>query len=122
MTKSGTRNPNETRNPNDQLVIRYWSFIRDSLRLTPFAQGLSLSKAGSVIRAFLAARPISIICCTVMLGCADTKTPSASDRQDAALRDPFGYSPNMPNKNSGGGLTEFDKQGFKHDVDRVLNP
>ena len=122
MTKSETRNPNEARNPNDQFGIRYWSLIRNSLRLTSFAHGLSLSRAGLVIRSFRAARPIAIIGCTLILGCADTKTQSTSERQDAAMRDPFGYSPSIPEKSSSSGIGEFDKQGFKHDVDRVLNP
>jgi hypothetical protein len=44
-------------------------------------------------------------------------------RQDAALNDPFGYNPtaDMPTV-TGGKTGEFDKQGFKRDVDRVLNP
>jgi len=107
MTKPQTRNPNESPNPNDQFGIPDWSLIRNS---------------GLGIRAFRGARPISIICCTLILGCADTKTQSSSDRQDAAMRDPFGYSPNIPEKSSSSGIGEFDKQGFKHDMDRVLNP
>ncbi|HMB96477.1 MAG TPA: hypothetical protein VKK61_10600 [Tepidisphaeraceae bacterium] len=45
------------------------------------------------------------------------------ERQDAALKDPFGYNPgdDMPSV-SGGKVNEFDKQGFKRDVDHVLNP
>ena len=66
-----------------------------------------------------------------MLGCADTKKPasrpvSMRERQDEAIRDPFGYGPkdkptDMPNV-TGGGTGDFDKKGFKRDVDRVLNP
>jgi hypothetical protein len=107
MTKSETRNPNEARNPSDQFGIRYWSWIRNS---------------GLGIRAYGVLRPIAIIGCMLLLGCADTKTQSTSERQDAAMRDPFGYSPSIPEKSSSSGIGEFDKQGFKHDMDRVLNP
>ncbi|HEY7089801.1 MAG TPA: hypothetical protein VH518_17015 [Tepidisphaeraceae bacterium] len=71
--------------------------------------------------------------CIICLGCADTKGPTtqpmtANDRQNEALRDPFGYGPrnnqvgqDMPSV-SGGGLRDFDRKGFDRDVDRVLNP
>ncbi len=64
----------------------------------------------------------------VLVGCADgtsgtTRPSSVRERQDAALRDPFNYSPDIGQSDiSGGGLTEFDKDGFKKDVDRVFNP
>ncbi|MGH7213363.1 MAG: hypothetical protein ACREIT_01080 [Tepidisphaeraceae bacterium] len=63
------------------------------------------------------------------LACSDnnkeptTRPSNMRERQDAALRDPFGYSPEMGNSDiSGGGLSEFDKEGFKRDLDHVLNP
>jgi hypothetical protein len=79
----------------------------------------------------------------VVCGCADTKKPptatdrrpSASERQDQALLDPFGYGPqdepssaapapassDMPTV-SGGKTGEFDRKAFQRDLDRVLNP
>jgi hypothetical protein len=69
--------------------------------------------------------------CGLLLGCADTnRQPSTQpvtvrDRQEHALRDPFGYGPTTEDKGhdiSGGGLTDFDREGFRRDVDRVLNP
>jgi hypothetical protein len=70
--------------------------------------------------------------CVIHVGCADnedkptTRPMTARERQDAALKDPFSYGPNgqmMENPNiSGGGLSDFDKKAFKHDVDDVLNP
>jgi hypothetical protein len=44
-------------------------------------------------------------------------------RQDQALRDPFGYSVDMGSTDiSGGKIHEYDKDGMKKDVDHVLNP
>ena len=76
--------------------------------------------------------PIAVLACLLAGGCADTTGPtsrpmSATERQDQALRDPFGYGPkegsdsNMPNV-TGGGTKDFDRKGFDRDVDRVLNP
>ena len=45
------------------------------------------------------------------------------DRQDQAMKDPFGYSANPENADiSGGGLTDFDRGGFKKDLKNVLDP
>jgi hypothetical protein len=44
-------------------------------------------------------------------------------RQDQALKDPYGYNPNLKQdeyKVSGNG--DFDKQGIKRDWDHVINP
>jgi hypothetical protein len=63
----------------------------------------------------------------LVAGCADTKSPTTqpmtvSQQQDAALNDPFGYhGGDMPTV-TGGKTGEFDKQGFKRDMDRVFNP
>ena len=65
-----------------------------------------------------------------LIGCASDKHPSTqpstvSDRQEAALKDPFGYSPNMdkePNDVSGGDLGNLDRKAMKKDIDHVLNP
>ena len=52
-----------------------------------------------------------------------TRPLSARDRQDAAMRDPFGYSANgAPADVSGGGLTDFDRDGFNRDFKNVLDP
>ncbi len=43
-----------------------------------------------------------------------TQPATARERQDAAMRDPFGYSPDAEDTDiSGGGLTDFDRGGFK---------
>jgi hypothetical protein len=53
-----------------------------------------------------------------------TKPASVSQRQDAAMRDPFGYSPWKDEKSrvSGGGTGEYDKAGMKHDMKSVFDP
>jgi hypothetical protein len=52
-----------------------------------------------------------------------TRPLTMRERQDAAMRDPFGYSPNKePADISGGGLTDFDKDGFNKDMKNVLSP
>jgi len=50
---------------------------------------------------------------------------TARQRQEAALRDPFNYSPYQNDRRydvSGGGIMHFDKEAFKRDVNSVLNP
>jgi len=52
-----------------------------------------------------------------------TRPATARERQDAAMRDPFGYSPDAGKTDiSGGGLTDFDRQGFNRDMKNVLDP
>jgi hypothetical protein len=52
-----------------------------------------------------------------------TKPSTARDRQDQAMKDPFGYSANPENADiSGGGLTDFDRGGFKKDLKNVFDP
>ena len=83
---------------------------------------------------------IAALACLAVGGCADkspTSRPSMTQRQDAALRDPFGYGPTLDSeaaaardrstggKNpsiTGGGMTHYDPDAMKHDMDSVLNP
>jgi len=55
---------------------------------------------------------------------ATTRPASTYDRQQAALKDPFGYSPNMekPEDITGGNINQYDKNGMRKDLDHVLNP
>lgn len=62
-------------------------------------------------------------------GCSDktsaptTRPSTVRERQEAALRDPFGYSPYGDSTDiSGGDIKTFDKDGFRKDLDHVLNP
>ncbi len=54
---------------------------------------------------------------------ATTQPVNAYDRQQKAMKDPFGYSPGFEKTDiSGGNVGTFDKDAFKKDVDRVFNP
>jgi hypothetical protein len=60
-------------------------------------------------------------------GCGENKpaadSPSPYDRQERALHDPFGYSPNAGKPDiSGGGIGEYHDDAMKKDLDHVLNP
>ena len=63
-----------------------------------------------------------------LAACSSNKHPTtrpadAYERQDAAMRDPFGYSPLGEKPDiSGGGISDYDRNGMKKDVDHVLNP
>jgi hypothetical protein len=54
---------------------------------------------------------------------ATTQPVSSRQRQDAALRDPFSYKPEMGEQDiSGGDVGHLDRGGMRRDVDHVLNP
>jgi len=62
-------------------------------------------------------------------GCqADPDEKTATQRQDDAIADPFGFGPKIeqdPNQRSpisGGGISEFDREGFKRDMKSVFDP
>ena len=68
-----------------------------------------------------------ILVAALSVGCMSDKQPttrsSARDRQDAALDDPFGYSPDLSKTDiSGGKVNEFDRKAMRKDLDHVLNP
>jgi hypothetical protein len=64
------------------------------------------------------------------VGCQDKagEAEPMRDRQDQAIRDPFGYGPQIdpPTQHrspiSGGGTTEFDREGFDRDFKSVFDP
>jgi hypothetical protein len=69
----------------------------------------------------------SVACGTVLVlqvsGCGPSSQPTAEQRQDKALKDPFGYSPDLKNSDmTVSGHSDFDKQELKRDVDHVINP
>lgn len=54
---------------------------------------------------------------------ATTQPATLAQRQDHALQDPYGYTPDLRNSDmSVSGHGEFDKEGFDRDKDFVLNP
>lgn len=73
---------------------------------------------------------LSALCICVFAGCAKKGDPGPTsrpstlrDRQDRALKDPFGYSPEVDRTDiSGGGLSGFDREGFGKDMKNVLDP
>ena len=72
-------------------------------------------------------KSISIVAWTAVTmylsGCGSGNQPTAQERQDKAVKDPFGYSPDLKNSDmSVSGHSEFDKQDLKRDVDHVINP
>lgn len=50
--------------------------------------------------------------------------PSIYDRQEQALQHPFDYKPDIERPDGSGhsGISDWDSQGMKKDVDDVLNP
>lgn len=80
----------------------------------------------------------SVLLCSLVLvssGCESEETgPSARERQDAALKDPFSYNPDAelmngpkhedvdPTDISGGGTGNLDKKALKRDWDTIWNP
>ena len=58
-------------------------------------------------------------------GCSEKKShePTARERQDRALKDPFGYKPDWSDTGvSGGGTSGLDKDGLRKDLKHVLDP
>ena len=75
--------------------------------------------------------PISVLICVYLWsisGCASsdkkptTQPSSMAQRQNDALRDPFGYKPDMNRDVSGGDIDHLDRDGLKKDLNNVLNP
>ena len=75
---------------------------------------------------------ISVFVCVHLWFCSGcsshngpTTRPSARERQEQALHDPFGYSPDMSPADtdvSGGKINEYDRKAMRKDIDHVLNP
>jgi hypothetical protein len=68
-----------------------------------------------------------ILSLAVMAGCSTnhptTRPATAAERQNAALKDPFGYSPDIDSTSiSGGGIGEYDRNAMRKDINNVLNP
>jgi hypothetical protein len=72
-----------------------------------------------------------LVASSLLIGCQQnsattqptTKPANMRARQDQAMKDPFGYSANPESTDiSGGGLTDFDRQGFNRDLKNALDP
>jgi len=66
--------------------------------------------------------------CALVSGCGPSSPPSTQptsmyDRQEQALHDPFGYSPDLKKSDmSVSGEGEFDTAALKRDLNHVANP
>jgi hypothetical protein len=60
----------------------------------------------------------------LLIGCAKSeRKPTAHQRQEEAMRDPFRYKPDWSGTDvSGGNMGEIDKEGLKRDLKNVLDP
>lgn len=78
-------------------------------------------------------RQLSVVGCLLagVLACGcqvDPDEKTAAQRQNDAIADPFGFGPSIerdPNERSpisGGGISEFDSEGFKRDMKTVFDP
>ena len=75
--------------------------------------------------------PAGLLAASLLAGCGSsdqrptTRPATAYERQQKALEDPFGYSPDMDRAHedvSGGDLGHFDREAMKKDLDHVFNP
>jgi hypothetical protein len=65
---------------------------------------------------------LSLVGCASNRQGATTRPMTAAQRQDAALNDPFGYSPDFDSSDSHRGWDQYDREGMKKDLDHVFNP
>lgn len=68
---------------------------------------------------------ISLVLAALTVGCATEREEADrtdwTDSQQRALNDPMNYRPQMNRSNvSGGKVHEFDREGFKQDMDTLL--
>ena len=67
-----------------------------------------------------------VVGCTSSDKQATTRPLTAAERQEAAIADPFGYSPmdkqQQPSDISGGKIGELDRGAMRKDIDHVFNP
>jgi hypothetical protein len=59
---------------------------------------------------------------TSSLACSDNRAPSAEQRQEELLRNPFGYKSDDKQDISGGDIHRLDRDAMKKDLGNVLNP
>jgi hypothetical protein len=97
----------------------------DETRMT---KEIRMTKSEFVIRASSFIRHSGFVILVCVLGCssdkhgATTRPATAYDRQQAALKDPMEYSPNMNQDISGGDIGHYDRKAMRKDIDDVLNP
>ena len=78
-------------------------------------------------------RPITLAACCAALsltlsacakqGASAGRPETARERQDRAMKDPFGYKPDWRDTNiSSGGVADLDGDGLKKDLGHVIMP
>ena len=101
--------------------------------MKPKDEGSRMNAASINRKAVLGARLLVCLAPAMLLACKSkpaatqpsTRPTSAIDRQEAAKKDPFNYSPwkdDSKRRVSGGGIGEYDKDGMKGDMKRLLDP
>src|SRR4029078_1755992 len=82
----------------------------------------TMTKAFDQVKALVISSAMGL----AMGGCAHseptTRPASMRERQDEALRDPFGYKMPEMETVTGDKSSDFDRAGFKRDVKSVFNP
>ncbi len=77
------------------------------------------------MRKFFLGASCGILAAAPLVGCnsaSPNQQQSVEDRQDKALADPMNYSVPPTPSVSGDNTTGFDGQGFKKDLNDVVNP
>lgn len=64
--------------------------------------------------------------CAQSSGQPTTRPAGSYDRQEQAIKDPFGYTPDVRNSDTtrtgNSGIGEWDREGFRKDLEHVFNP
>lgn len=77
----------------------------------------------SRIRFLLAMTSVATFVTLAGGGCGSSSEPTAAERSEQALKDPMNYKVDFSRSRvSSGSITHFDKDGFKRDLNSVLNP
>jgi hypothetical protein len=93
---------------------------RSSVRLAARLAGRAWERKRTKEKAVLVCVLASAFCAFPQ-GCGSSHEESAYDRQEQALKDPFGYNSD-PKKSQPTVTGDGDKDALKRDVDHVLNP
>ena len=80
-------------------------------------------KSGVDMRGHRGIRMAALVALLTGLGCAEKKKAGMYDRSEEAMKDPFNYSPEFEKPDTDhGGISDWDSDGMRKDVDNVLNP
>jgi hypothetical protein len=81
---------------------------------------------GAMARTFLTVAALALTGCSQQSGQPTTRPSGTYDRQEQAIKDPFGYTPDVRNSDTtrtgSSGIGEWDREGLKKDLEHVFNP